>query len=103
MQGAPATGLDNVLKGTATVVVLPEITDNSWYLLATTDSLKPIILLVRQEPRLVRKDADTDESVFWRKMYHYGVDARTRPMRPPSPRTRAIGPPGYSEIGRPAM
>ncbi len=67
---------DNVLLGTAKVTVLPEITDDSWYLLATGDAVKPIILLVRQEPKLVRKDDDKDESAFWRKIYHYGVDAR---------------------------
>ncbi len=67
---------DNVLQGTAGVVVLPEITDESWYLIATGAALKPILLLKRQEPRLVRKDQPGDESVFWRKKYHYGVEAR---------------------------
>lgn len=74
----PTTGgqRDNVLQGSAKVVVLPEITDDSWYLIAGGNAVKPIILLVRQEPKLVRKDQDNDESVFWRKLYHYGVDAR---------------------------
>ncbi len=67
---------DNVLEGTATVVVLPEITDDSWYLIAGSNAVKPVILLVRQAPKLVRKDDDRDESAFWRKKYHYGVDAR---------------------------
>lgn len=70
---APET---NVLNGTSDVVVAPEITDGSWYLLATSAPLKPIILVKRKEPTLVRKDQANDESVFWRKKYHYGVDAR---------------------------
>jgi phage major head subunit gpT-like protein len=69
-------GADNVLRGTATVEVLPEITGTDWYLIDATNALRPIIIIKRQEPKLVRKDQATDESAFWRKRYHYGVDAR---------------------------
>ncbi len=74
----PTTGgpRDNVLEGTASVLVLPEITNDDWYLLATSMALKPILIAKRKEPTLVRKDQANDESVFWRKKYHYGVDAR---------------------------
>lgn len=70
------SGADNVLRGSASVTVLPEITGTDWYLLDTTNAIRPLIVIKRQEPKLVRKDQATDESAFWRKLYHYGVDAR---------------------------
>lgn len=70
---APET---NVLTGTANVIVLPEITDSSWRVMSLNNPLKPFILVKRKEASLVRKDQANDESVFWRKKYHYGIDAR---------------------------
>lgn len=70
---APET---NPLTGTAEVIVLPEITDSSWRLMSLNNPLKPFVVVKRKEPTLVRKDQANDESVFWRKKFHYGVDAR---------------------------
>lgn len=47
-----------------------------WYLLDTTRALKPLIWQLRKQPNFVRKDQETDENVFHRKTYIYGVDAR---------------------------
>jgi phage major head subunit gpT-like protein len=48
----------------------------AWYLLDTAHEVKPIIFQDRQKAQFVAKDAMTDDNVFYRKEYHYGVDAR---------------------------
>lgn len=47
-----------------------------WYLMCTTRPLKPLIFQKRREYELKRKDAPTDDNVFMRDEYLYGVDAR---------------------------
>lgn len=67
----------NVFQGTATVVVNPRLTDQTvWYLLCTTRGVKPILFQKRQAPTLVQRTAPTDPSVFDKKEFLYGADAR---------------------------
>jgi phage major head subunit gpT-like protein len=47
-----------------------------WFLIDDSRALKPLILQKRKAWKLVRKDQDTDDNVFDRKEYVYGVDAR---------------------------
>ncbi len=47
-----------------------------WFLMSTRRTLRPMLLQMRQEPRFVRKDAETDEGVFNNREFKYGVDAR---------------------------
>lgn len=47
-----------------------------WYLIDDSRFLKPIILQKRKAFNLVRKDQETDDNVFDRAEYVYGVDAR---------------------------
>jgi phage major head subunit gpT-like protein len=47
-----------------------------WFLIDDTRALKPIILQKRKPWKLVRKDQETDDNVFEKKEYVYGVDAR---------------------------
>jgi phage major head subunit gpT-like protein len=47
-----------------------------WYLLDTTRPIKPIVFQDRKAFEFVRMDAPTDEVVFNRKEYRYGVDGR---------------------------
>ncbi|MES2987674.1 MAG: Mu-like prophage major head subunit gpT family protein [Pseudomonadota bacterium] len=48
-----------------------------WFLLDTSRVIKPIILQVRRDfGKLVSKDKDTDDNVFDRNEFVYGVDAR---------------------------
>jgi len=49
---------------------------NPWYLLDLSRPIKPIILQIRQKPEFVAQDRPTDENVFMRKKYRYGVDDR---------------------------
>lgn len=47
-----------------------------WYVLDTSRALKPLIYQTRKEPNFVAKTAETDENVFNRGEFVYGVDAR---------------------------
>lgn len=47
-----------------------------WYLLCTNRAVKPLIFQKRRDYQFVSMDAPTDEGVFSRKEYRYGIDAR---------------------------
>ena len=49
----------------------------SWFLLDLGQMIKPIVLQIRKRPsNLIRLDRETDENVFSRKEFVYGVDCR---------------------------
>ena len=48
----------------------------AWYLLDTTRALKPLIYQERKAKQFTAMTADTDEGVFMRNEYRYGVDGR---------------------------
>lgn len=48
----------------------------AWYLLETRRAIKPIVFQKRRDYNLVAMDSPTDEAVFTRKVFRYGVDAR---------------------------
>ncbi|RFF44215.1 Mu-like prophage major head subunit gpT family protein [Xanthomonas campestris] len=48
----------------------------TWYLLDTSRALKPIIFQDRKKPNFVALNQETDENVFMRNEYIFGVDAR---------------------------
>ncbi|KAF1692758.1 hypothetical protein CSC62_14080 [Pseudoxanthomonas jiangsuensis] len=48
----------------------------AWYLLDTSRALKPIIFQNRKQPNFVAKTGETDDNVFDRNEYVYGVDSR---------------------------
>jgi phage major head subunit gpT-like protein len=47
-----------------------------WFLIDDSKALKPVIFQKRRDYTLVAMDSPTDEGVFNRKEYRYGVDAR---------------------------
>lgn len=47
-----------------------------WFLIDDSRALKPLILQVRKDWQLVRKDQPTDDNVFDARKFVYGVDAR---------------------------
>lgn len=47
-----------------------------WYLMDATRAIKPIVLQKRRPAEFVAQDRPTDENVFMRKEYRYGVDCR---------------------------
>ena len=48
----------------------------SWYVLETRRALKPLIFQNRKSPNFVAITSETDDDVFKRAQYVYGVDAR---------------------------
>ena len=50
--------------------------DDAWYLLDTSRALKPLIYQERKPKQFTAMTAATDEGVFMRNEYRYGVDGR---------------------------
>lgn len=48
----------------------------AWYLLDTSRAIKPVIFQDRKAPNFVAKTSETDDNVFDRAEYVYGVDSR---------------------------
>lgn len=71
-------GTSNVYKGTATLMIEPELSteENAWYLMCTSRALKPIIYQERTKPKFTSLTNENDSNVFMKKEYLYGVDAR---------------------------
>ncbi len=72
--------VDNINKGRARLEVIDELDEvdagTSWFLMDDSRPIKPVILALRQAPKLVRRDRDEDEAVFSRRQLQYGVDCR---------------------------
>lgn len=71
-------GQDNVLVGTAKVVVVPELANEPtvWYLSDQSKFVKPFIWQLREAPNTTYQNNPNDESVFMLNEYRYGVRAR---------------------------
>lgn len=70
-------GKPNQYKGTATVVVAGYLeTDSEWHLLDASKSVKPIIFQPRKKPVFVALTDMSNESVFMRKEFKFGAEAR---------------------------
>lgn len=71
-------GTTNIYKGSAELLVVPELAgnDTTWYLLDTSRPLKPLIWQERKPVKFTALDADTDTNVFNKGEYLYGADAR---------------------------
>lgn len=69
-------GDDNPNYMAAKVMVIPEITDDAWFLLDVSRQVKPFILQRRQAPIFVAMEDPNDENVFTKKLYRYGYDDR---------------------------
>lgn len=69
---------DNPLAGTADVLVIPELggAAATWYLIDTTKGVMPFIFQQRQAPNMVSLRDPSNENVFNRKKYVFGVDTR---------------------------
>jgi phage major head subunit gpT-like protein len=48
----------------------------SWFLMDLSRPIKPLVLQIRKRPEFVAQDRPTDDSVFMRKKFRYGVDDR---------------------------
>lgn len=86
INGATQAGTNsNIWKGSAKVVVVPQLSSSTtWYLADTSSPTKPLVLVERQAPKLVALYGDTDYAKFTRNSYLVGVDCRVgaTPMIP---------------------
>lgn len=71
-------GSTNINKDTCELLVAPELTDypNQWYLLCTKRYIKPLVFQQREVPKLVCKNKETDDNVFFDDEILYGIKGR---------------------------
>lgn len=70
-------GKPNPYKGAAKVVMSQRIkSTTAWFLLDTTQALKPFIFQMRKKPVFVSQVTSESDSVFMRAEYLFGVEAR---------------------------
>lgn len=71
--GAAIAG-DNVMRGTADVLVIPHLADEPtrWYLFDTTKPIKPFVWQERQAVEFTAKFNPTDDNVFFNDEYIFG-------------------------------
>ena len=75
VQGTPRPETEFVKNG---IVVSPWIdadTDD-WYILCTTEEIKPIIFQDRQKPEVTSLDKPDSQDAFMKNTIYYGIDAR---------------------------
>lgn len=75
----PETGYEHIAnpwKGSAGLIISPYLEDDDdWFLLSTTNAVRPVILQMRRDVTFNRLEGDS-EGGFLRKRYLYGADAR---------------------------
>ncbi len=73
-----SSGATNVLKGTAEVLVVPELANQTttWYLMDTTKGIKPLVFQLRQAPKMTQMTKMDDPNVFHDDKFLWGVKAR---------------------------
>lgn len=80
VSGTGMAATDNPWNGSAELLVLPELsgsgTEDLWFLASTRGVIRPVFIQQRKEPVLTAIDKESDESVFCRREYIYGTDAR---------------------------
>lgn len=71
-------GSSNVNKNTCDLLVVPELSGfaEQWYLLCTKRYVKPIVFQEREKAKLVCKNKEGDDNVFFDDEIIYGIKAR---------------------------
>jgi phage major head subunit gpT-like protein len=68
---------ENLMKGTATVLVIEELEDqDDWYLFDCSRAVKPFVRQIRKAPAFQRYFNPADPNLFLLKEYLMGADAR---------------------------
>ena len=71
--------VENDAQGMFDYLVLDHLTDtDAWYLLDVSRPVKPFILQINKPIKLEAMFSATDESVFMRKEFRYGVDSQDK-------------------------
>lgn len=67
----------NPYKGTARLLVNPRLTSSTaWFLHVTSRPVKPFVYQERKAPNFVQQTTPESDSVFMRKKFRFGVEAR---------------------------
>jgi phage major head subunit gpT-like protein len=68
----------NVLKSSAELLVLPDLSTNAtqWFLMDTTKPIKPFVFQLRKAPTMVPLTDPQSEPLFKRRKFVFGIDAR---------------------------
>jgi phage major head subunit gpT-like protein len=77
--GGVNAGVTNVNKGSADLLVVPELnalSATAWYLLDVSKPIKPFVFVMRETPLFVSKQAPDDDGVFWDDEFSWGVQSR---------------------------
>lgn len=70
-----AAGATNIHRGTAELLVLPELTSSTaWYLMDVTKEIKAFILQKVRDFLFTALDKIDSETVFFKKEFYYGID-----------------------------
>lgn len=71
-------GSTNINKNTCGLLVVPELTGfaDQWYLFCTKRHIKPFVYQEREAAKLICKNKETDDNVFFDDEVIYGVKAR---------------------------
>ena len=71
-------GSSNVNKNTCELLVAPELGayPDQWYLLCTKRYVRPLVFQEREKPKLVCKNKETDDNVFFYDQILYGIKGR---------------------------
>lgn len=79
LEADQVNGTTNVLKGTAKLLVEPELAEHPdyWFLLCTNRFLKPIIFQERAKIKFTSLTKETDENVFMNNKFLYGANGRS--------------------------
>lgn len=76
--GGIAAGVTNVLKSSASLLVVPELANEPtvWYLADTTRPIRPLVWQLRKAPQILAKNRPTDDNVFFDRQVIFGADSR---------------------------
>lgn len=78
VDGNGVVQIENQLRGTFEIVVVPSLADDAdrWFLFDLSKAIKPFVYQKRREPQFVSRDRPDDPKVFDLKKFTYGVDYR---------------------------
>lgn len=71
-------GNTNVLRGSADLLVVPELCNQAttWYLADTSRPVRPLVFQQRKAPQFVAKTQVNDDNVFYDREFVWGTDSR---------------------------
>jgi phage major head subunit gpT-like protein len=76
--GGVAAGVTNIFKGSADLLVVPELANQAttWYLADSSRPMLPLIWQVRRPVQFTNKTNLTDDNVFRQNRFEWGIDGR---------------------------